>query len=371
MKYDINLEAGIVNRGNWYLIKKCMQKAMQGHDITVGFLGGSITQGSLASTPEKCYAYLVYQWWVRKFPGSTIHYVNAGVGGTSSQFGVARVYDDLLSRKPDFCIVEFSVNDENTEHFKETYEGLIRCILKDECGTGLMLVHNVFYDENESAEEVHQVIGKAYQLPSVSMKSTILPKVKDGTIQNRDITPDDLHPNDAGHELVSEVIIHLLEKIYMDLNQPEKGIDMPLPITANQYEFSKRYQCHNYTAELQGFQSDFANNQVNFVNGWTASAQNDKITLHVKGSGIAVQYRKTIHRPTPIARVVVDGLFENAHILDGNFEENWGDCLYIDTVCKNIEDKVHTVEIEIIETHVDDQVPFYLLSVIGNSAEHS
>lgn len=367
MKYHIDLEAGIVNRGNWHLIKKCMQKAEKGQDITVGFLGGSITQGSLSSIPELCYAYLVYQWWVKTFPNCKVTYVNAGVGGTSSQFGVARVHDDLLSKKPDFCIVEFSVNDENTEFFEETYEGLIRTILKDACGTGLMLVHNVFYDGNGSAEDVHQIIGKAYQLPSVSMRSTILPRVEDGTIPNREITPDDLHPNDAGHELVSKVIIHLLEKIYLERNQAEDGVLLPAPVTANQYENSIRYQCQNCDAKLQGFLPDESKNGTNFVNGWTATRQNDKITLNVKGSGIAVQYRKTIHRPTPVARVVVDGNMKNARVLDGNFEENWGDCLYMETVCRNIEDKIHTVEIEIMETHPDDQVPFYLLSVIGST----
>lgn len=366
MKYQIDLEAGIVNRGNWYLIKKCMQKAENGQDITVGFLGGSITQGCLSSTPETCYAYLVYQWWLKTFPQSKIMYLNAGVGGTSSQFGVARVEDDVLSKSPDFLIVEFSVNDENTEHFKETYEGLVRRILKDASEPGLMLVHNVFYNGNGSAEEVHQEIGRVYQLPSVSMKSSVLPKVEAGLIPNRDITPDDLHPNDAGHELVAEVIIHLLEKIYQDMENPEERPVFPTPVTDNRYEYARRYQNHNCEAKLEGFAPDLTKKDVNFVNGWTASAQHDKITLYVEGTGVSVQYRKTIHKPAPVARVTVDGEMEKAHILDGNFEEDWGDCLYLDTVCNNLEDRVHTVEIEIIETHSDDQVPFYLLSVIGN-----
>ena len=76
-----------------------MKKAIQGEDITVGFLGGSITQGCNASAPETCYAYLVYQWWCEKFPKSKIAYINAGIGGTTSQFGAARAESDLLSKK--------------------------------------------------------------------------------------------------------------------------------------------------------------------------------------------------------------------------------------------------------------------------------
>ena len=50
-----------------------MKKAEAGEPVKVGFLGGSITQGSLSSTPETCYAYLVYKWWKEKFPQAQIN----------------------------------------------------------------------------------------------------------------------------------------------------------------------------------------------------------------------------------------------------------------------------------------------------------
>ena len=90
--------------------------------LVIGFIGGSITQGSLSTTPQTCYAYRVYTWWKETFPQAEFAYCNAGIGGTTSEFGVARVGTDLLAERPDFVIVEFSVNDESTEHFKETYE---------------------------------------------------------------------------------------------------------------------------------------------------------------------------------------------------------------------------------------------------------
>jgi lysophospholipase L1-like esterase len=126
MAYEVHPEKGLINRGNWYKLKECMKKAKKGEALTVGFLGGSITQGSLSSVPETCYAYLVYEWWKKKFPETEIHFINAGIGGTTSQFGVSRVEDHLLKASPDFILIEFAVNDENTEFFKETYEGLVR-----------------------------------------------------------------------------------------------------------------------------------------------------------------------------------------------------------------------------------------------------
>lgn len=79
--YEIDLKKGVVNRGNLYRISCAMKKAMDGKPVTVGFLGGSITQGCLSSSPETCYAYLVYKWWCESFPGSRVTYVNAGIGG--------------------------------------------------------------------------------------------------------------------------------------------------------------------------------------------------------------------------------------------------------------------------------------------------
>ena len=84
----------------------------------------------------------------------------------------------------------------------------------------------------------------------------------------------------------------------------------------------------------------------------------------MEGRCIAVQYRKSVIQPTPIARVTVDG--SHALLLDGNFRETWGDCLYLDTVAEGLEDRAHTVKIELTETHPDDAVPFYLVSVIGS-----
>ena len=60
MGYPVDFEKGELNRGNWKRIKACMKKAEAGEPVKVGFLGGSITQGSLSSTPETCYASAVY-----------------------------------------------------------------------------------------------------------------------------------------------------------------------------------------------------------------------------------------------------------------------------------------------------------------------
>lgn len=360
----IDWEKGIVNSGNSYPLKKAMERAAAGEQITVGFLGGSITQGSLSSSPETCYAYLVYQWWKNRF--ANVNYINAGIGGTTSQFGVARVKDDLLYGNPDVVFVEFSVNDTDNAHFQETYEGLIRNILKS--GAACILIHNVCYDTGVSAERIHAEIGRHYNLPCVSIKPTIYQELLSGALENRAITPDDLHPNDKGHQMLAEAVKYLLETVY---SMPaDKSVDEVLPaaLTANQYENSIRYQNHNSHPVLDGFAPDFTPQEhitQMFRNGFTAGKTGDSIVFWVDSTGIAVQYRKSVKKPAPIAEVYVDGI-KSPVILDANFQEDWGDCLYIDTIVSHAERKMRKVEIRIAESHDDDAAAFYLVSVIGS-----
>lgn len=368
--YKINKDAGISNRGNLARIKQVMQRAQEGEQIVLAFLGGSITQGCLSSRPETCYAYLTYKWWEKMFPKAEIVYVNAGIGGTTSQFGVARVEEDVLAHRPDLVIVEFSVNDDSNEFFLETYESLVRKIYASETRPAIFLVHNVYYDSGKNAQIQHAKVARHYDLPAVSMQSSIYPAVVSGEIENREITPDDLHPNDAGHELVASVITNYMEKILEEVEVEEIEKDeLPAPMTLSAYEDSKRYQNHNSMPESNGFEADQSEQRDItdcFKHGWIAKEKGASITFKIKGSGIAIQYCKTIKRPAPVAKVVIDGCEEQAVRLDVNFDEEWGDCLYIETIARHIEDREHMVKIEITEIPEGIKSPFYLVSVIGS-----
>lgn len=412
--FEIDRAAGLVNEGDDARLQGVMRRAAAGGRLTVGFIGGSITQGSLASVPEKCYAYRVYTWWRDAFPKADVTYLNAGIGATTSQFGAARVRTDLLIHHPDVVFVEFSVNDESNEHFLETYEGLVRQILAAENAPAVVLIHNVCYDNGASAQLIHQRVGRHYGLPCVSMQNTIYPELLSGRIPNREITPDDLHPNDAGHELVASVITCYLEQVRDrvlagnadkgEKEAAERG--MPAPLTLNSYERSVRIDCcsipelrEDSTAkvfhadgvqdapdaldladmkktpcgyspvliEAEGFAPDLRPKQGvtdNFKNGWTASAAGAHIVFELEGTGVSVQFRRSVNQPAPIAEIMVDQDPATRKILDANFDETWGDKLELLTVTEHMPRGIHRVEVRLIETHADDAVPFYLNAVI-------
>lgn len=361
-------------------LKNLMKRAANGESLVIGFLGGSITQGSLSSTPKTCYAYLVYEWWKKSFPNAAFSFVNGGIGGTTSHYGGARAWKDVLCYRPDIVTVDFSVNDDANEFFEETYEGMLRRLLAAPSAPAVVVLNNVFYDTGKNAQNYHNRIADHYGIPHVSIKDTVYPDVESGKIVRADITPDNLHPNDKGHRLVADEICKLLDSIKAEMEEEtiageniegkstktEASVLLPAPLTENAYEHSRLIQIQDNEAILDGFLVDPIEKKGMldiFKNGWTAAHTNDKISFEIECSCLAVQYRKSVQQPVPKAKAVIDGDEAHAVILDGNFTEDWGDCLYLEPLLHHAEKKVH--RIEIIVTDAKDIVrPFYLVSLI-------
>lgn len=347
--YSIDFSEGIVNNGDTTRIQKVFEKARGGGKLSLVFLGGSITAGCLSSVHEKCYAYLVYKWWCENFPDATFEYINAGVGGTGSDFGVARVEEDVLSKNPDLILIEFSVNDSVTDYFEETYEGLVRRCLNS-TNAAVMAFHNICYDSGNSAEDMHSQVEKHYKIPAVSIRPTVYKALTEGRFEAKEITSDNLHPNDSGHLLLSCAIIRFLETVYRESTEKTSEYgrindNLPKPVTLNRYE--------NATLLREP--------------GFTAFCKGEKMSWDVESNIVSVQFVKTVCKPAPIARITVDGGKNGEAVLDANFDEDWGDCMYTVPVYADTDASHHHIEIEIIKDHSEDEIkdksPFKLLSL--------
>lgn len=366
---------GVINKGNTQRLKAVMKRAVAGEHIKVAFLGGSITQGSLSSDATTCYAYLVYKWWKDNFPKASVTYINAGIGGTTSYFGVSRVKQHVLCYEPDFVLTEFAVNDDDTDFFMETYEGLVRCIIKSSPKTALLLMNNVRFDTGENSEKVHCKVAQHYDVPMISMKKTIYAAIQNGEVKKEDISEDMLHPNDSGHELIATVITDYLDRVLADIDANKSDYDKEYffpeqSITTNRYENCvriKNYNMDDYGVRLNGFTPD---NHVKtgfldiFSGGFTAERVGEKIEFSVYGKSVAVVYKKTVNHPAPIAVATVDDNTEEAVILDANFEETWGDCLFVERIKCWDNSAMHKVQIELTKCPECDFLPFYLVSLI-------
>lgn len=114
------------------------------------------------------------------------------------------------------------------------------------------------------------------------------------------------------------------------MDEEESPFPMPQPLTKNAYEKAVRYRNHNSMPACDGFVAEHTlQKYVNdlFCHGWIASEKGAKICFQTEGTELAIQYRKSVKKPAPVAVAVVDGDEKNAVVLDANFEETWGDCL--------------------------------------------
>lgn len=321
--------------------------------------------GSGASSYDNCYARKIYDWWSSNFKESTFELVNAGIGATTSQFACARVKEDLLSKNPDFVIVEFSVNDEGTAKYGETYESLLRMILESESKPTVIVLNMVQYNNGNNAQNRHNEIAKAYDLPIISMKESIYQEILNGNLTALDVSADNLHPNDRGHALAAEIVTSFLDKIAKnEITSKDVIYEIPVETQSLTSINSYRYDSRNSKPKLSGFEKDATKqNGITdvFKNGYSAKNVGDSIKFNVTGSSISLQYKKSNRLNAPKAIAIIDGDESNAIDLDGNYPNGWGDWLYLHDLKDKLKNETHSVEIRITEA---GENPFYLVSVI-------
>lgn len=188
----------------------------------IGYLGGSITEGSGASSPEKCFRRKFTEYIKGKYPQTEIEEINAAIGGTGSDLGLFRMQRDLLSKKPDMVFIEFAVNDYGLSDTDIYVENIIRNILSYNENTVIVLLYtstlNMFnndYSNGKTAQSVvkQQRVADYYNIPALDMGKVLLNKLASGEVNDKDIWIDGVHPNDYGYSLYEDFLEKHVEEL--------------------------------------------------------------------------------------------------------------------------------------------------------------
>ena len=240
--------------GNQARLERLFAKGRAGQPVTLGVIGGSITEGVGASAAANRWANLVQAWWQQTFPTSACTLVNAGIGATCSDYGALRVQSDVLSKNPDLVIVEFAVNDTWSGvagapgyTFGETYEGLLRQVLNNASKPAVLLLFmsqcnfNIGYPGYRCGELWQAPIGAHYGLPMASFEDGIVPEIDARRLACADVSSDGTHPNDVGHAFAAQFIEQTLQTA---LNAFPSGATpfaipaTPAPLRTDAFEFT-------------------------------------------------------------------------------------------------------------------------------------
>lgn len=340
------IRRAVVNPGNTARLADAMKRAQAGEKITIGTIGGSITQGTAASTTDERYANRALQWWAKAFPKAQLDFVNAGIGATDSYIGVHRVDADLLSKKPDVVIVEFSVNDTDAALNLQTYDSLVRKILQAENHPAVILLFTT-QEDGTSLQDTHMQIGSAYNLPMISYKNAVLPEIEAGKFTWKDISPDNIHPNSVGHGIIGELLWSYFNSVYAKLDQIDTS-DLTFtaaPVTKDLYAKGQLLDSKTLTPKtMQGFEQAEVSNQ--FPNDWTTK-EGGELTFEVTGSNIGILYYKTVDGKSGQYCVYVDDRL--IQVLDGDFTGGWGNYAQAQQVYTSDTPSTHTVTIKQLE----------------------
>lgn len=301
-------------------LQRLFQAAAKGGKYVVGIIGGSITAGAAASSRDKHYSAYVVTWLKEHFPKAEFSLVNAGIGATGSNYGCLRARRDLLSKEPDLVVVEYAVNDGNTQEFAETYEGLVRQVLASPKRPATLLLF-MMNQGGGNAQEWESKVGRHYALPMLSYRDLLWPEIQAGRLTWQDISPDSVHPNDVGHGYAGKLLTSWLDHALATLPKepvPPAGA-LPAPLLTDTYQFTALYEADALKPVVNnGWAFDPAH-------GWDAAlksaAPGSVVEFEIEGEQLFLTYWR-IRGPMGKAKISVDG--GEPTVQDAWFDQTWG-----------------------------------------------
>lgn len=193
-----------------------LRKLQQGDELTVGFLGGSITD----ARPRHNWPEAVIAWLADRYPGVCIRVENAAIGATGSELAVYRVERDILQRECDLVFVEYAVNDfyAPEDRRMQTREGLLRKLLAGgSCDVVLTYTYiQAMYEDMAEGKVPGSIadfeqLAERYGLGSVWMGLHAWREVERGLMRWEEWLPDGLHPTSRGSLSYAQSVIGFLE----------------------------------------------------------------------------------------------------------------------------------------------------------------
>jgi lysophospholipase L1-like esterase len=192
------------------------QSARDGKNLTVAFLGGSLTWGAQATDPQKTsYRALVCRTLREAYPNAHFEFIDAAIGGTGSQLAAFRLDRDVLAYRPDLVFLDFTINDNPYQtpnpYRLAAYESLIRRLVQ----AGIPVVQLILPAKQDlrpdpaprPLDAKHREIGEAYGLPLADAVTLCREEARTGMTTADllwDLPADQTHPGDAGYALYAK-----------------------------------------------------------------------------------------------------------------------------------------------------------------------
>ncbi|MBQ9766562.1 MAG: SGNH/GDSL hydrolase family protein [Lachnospiraceae bacterium] len=357
------IERSLLQTGNTYRLKKAIEKAQNGEEVVIAYIGGSVTEGQGASPNTNCWAYQSYEYFKDTFAngGDNVKFVNAGMSGTPSTIGMIRYDRDVVAKygEPDILFVEFAVNDGDDPTQGVCFESLVKDALLSEKEPAVVLVFAVFQSQWNLQSRLAPV-GYHYDLPMVSISDAVVPELKSGTLSNADFFSDVYHPNNNGYRIMADCVNYMFDVVNYEAGS-ETDITIPdTPKIGDDFVGVKMVDSttsdSNVTITPGSFSGKdstvgtflYASSTKTFPNNWmkTATATGDGFKMEVTCKNLILLYKSSNSQTYGKAEIYVDG--NKLTTVSGYAAGGWNNPLLKILINEDTAAK-HTIEIKMAE----------------------
>jgi len=345
------VDASLMSMGNSARIANVMKRAANGEEITLGFIGGSITWGAGCidggGTVDDRFSNLVQAWFQDRFPDATVNLVNCGIPSTGSLIGNFRYEDDLMQYEPDLIVIEYAVNDGSGSYaWQEATESLIRRAFSKPNDPAVMMFM-MCTGQGWTSQTDKEIIGNYYGVPMVSYKNGIYYAIDNGIAEMSQFDGDGTHPSVNGNHAAALFIIHWLEEVYKIYTTVDTTIPaMPDPMYGEDLMYTERLTSENFDPTTLGsfVESDKAGQFDCFMKGWQITdGGQEPMVFEVEATRIYLPYYRHMFNDGTVL-VSINGV--PTATLSGNATsyETYIPLVYESDVCKRVQVTIQLID---------------------------
>ncbi len=306
------------------------QKLLAEKHLTVGFMGGSVTQGyaQLEIHREAAYPELVTNALREQgYDAECVLCAEAGMGTMQGNL-LADAY--ILEHKPDLVFLEFAINETTLKPSVIAFESLLRKLLTapEPPVVCLLMLRSM---QGYSCESFMIPIAEHYKLPHISLNRALAPAMERGALTWADYGDEESHPNADGHRLLAEMVLYLLDAAKQApetpaLPMPEPWLDAPYTnlrwLRAEADAAGVETACELVPRPYQAY----------FPSAWKICKEGGALKLTVRCRVLLVFYETHRLPEFGSCRISVDGEPMKQPLIQSNSLYGWGNAKFVTAV---------------------------------------
>lgn len=313
----------LVSTGNTHRISRVFEKAAAGEDITIAYVGGSITEGyAVGARAPECYASLsAAEFETAYCSGGTVTCQNDGFAAAPSIIGNLQAADTVLPSEPDIILIEYAVNDGQNEIYQAAYESLVRTCLEAPNEPAVILLFT-WMETGHTCQDQQQAIGEYYDLGMISLRDAIASEIESGAMKWSEYGADNVHPSASGHRLLADMLANYFASA--KAKKPEKDYALPADsLHENLYLNAKICDASNTLYRDGSWEAGSHSNvfRAGFV--YQKDQGNEPLVMDLTGRSLFIIYKKYSDPDWGLAGIYVNGSL--AGVVSANQPGRWGE----------------------------------------------